>query len=96
MACLQPRDVCSAAQEDARAKLPALLEQLILKADGEYEGSYEAMRKSGKGDGKITLEELKRGLGDCGWMEAHLGYKVTRVDVSNAAFAGKSTMCIVM
>ena len=40
----------------------------------------EAMTASGKGDGKLTLEEPKRGLGDCGWMEEYLGRKVTRVE----------------
>ena len=54
------------------------------------------MVKSGKGDGLITLSELKEGLGDCGWMEEYLGHKVTRVDVTQSAFSGRSTMCLVM
>lgn len=77
-------------------KKPGLLDTLIKKADGEWEGSMEAMTASGKGDGKLTLEELKRGLGDCGWMEEYLGRKVTRVEVTNSAFSGRSSFCSVM
>ena len=77
-------------------KKPGLLDTLIKKADGEWEGSMEAMTASGKGDGKLTLEELKRGLGECGWMEEYLGLMVTRVEVTNSAYSGRSSFCSVM
>jgi len=84
----------------ARDKMPELIEKFMQKADGSYEGSAQQMAESGKGDGKITLEEMKKVLGPggecCGWMDEYIGRKMTKVEVVDQAFSGKSSACLVM
>ena len=58
-------------------------------------------KKDANHDGKISFDELKQALTDCGWMKKHLGktHKLNMKSVTDTAFAGKSVssrMCLVM
>jgi len=73
-----------------------LLDELILRADGEMTGDAAQMAKDGKGDGKVTFQELQGALKDCGWLKEYLGDDATKDAVINSTFTGRSSFCLVM